>query len=171
MKKQLIVAGIATAVGVTGLAGVGVASAATDTTDTSPMSSLVEAVATKFNLKEADVQAVFDAQRTQMQAEREAGVKEKVAQLVTDGKLIQEQADKLNAKRAELQKEREALKDSNKSREEMKTEREAMRTELEAWAKENGIDTEYLRYVMGGGHHGHGGTRGFKSTGSGSTTE
>lgn len=171
MKKQLIVAGIATAVGVTGLAGVGVASAAADTSSTNPMSSLVEAVATKFNLKEADVQAVFDAQRTQMQAEREAEVEKKVAQLVTDGKLTQDQADKLNAKRAELQKAREALKDSDKTREEMKTERETKRTELEAWAKENGIDTEYLRYVVDGGHHGHRGMRGFKPTESSEAVE
>lgn len=159
MKKQLVAMGIATAVGVTSLAGIGVANAATDTSSNSnPMSSLVEAIATKFNLSESEVQSVFDEQRTQMEAEREAEVKEKVAQLVTDGKISQAQADKINAKRAELKKEREANRDSSdtKTREEMKSEMEAKRTELEAWAKENDIDDQYLRYVMGGGR-GHGG--------------
>ena len=94
--------------------------------------------------------------RRKMEAERETQVKADVAQLVTDGKITQAQADKINAKRAELQKEREANKDTTKTREEMKTEMDAKKTELEQWAKDNGINTDYLRYVMGGGH-GHGG--------------
>ena len=159
MKKHLVAAGIATAVGITGLTGIGIANAATTTTSTNPMSSLVDAIATKFNLNKTEVQAVFDAQRTEMQAQREAEIKKEVAQLVADGKLTQDQADKINAKRAELQKEREALKDAatTKTREEMKSEMDAKRTELEAWAKDNGIDTQYLRFVFGGRGHGPGG--------------
>jgi uncharacterized protein (DUF305 family) len=160
MRKQLLVAGIATAVGITGLTGVGIASAATNAA-TSPMSGLVEAISTKFNLNKTDVQAVFDEQRTKMQAEREAEVKQEVAQLVTDGKLTQDQADKINAKRAELQKAREAAMTAGetKTREERKSEVDAKRTELETWATDNGIDTEYLRFVMGHGGRGHGGPR------------
>lgn len=166
MKKQLVAMGIAAAVGVTGLTGFSVANATTDSAASNdPMSGLVDAIATKFNLKEADVQAVFDTQHDAMQAEREASVKVKIAQLVTDGKITQAQADKINEKRAELQAEREAAKDSGKTREEMKTEMGAKRTELKAWAEENDIEQEYLRYVMGGGHgqarHGHGGPGGF----------
>ncbi len=165
MKKQLITAGIAAAVGVTGLAGVASVSAATDTsTSTNPMSSLVDAIASKFSLDKSKVQAVFDEQRTKMEAERETEVKADVAQLVKDGKLTQAQADAINAKRAELTKEREANRDANKdlSRSEMKSKMDAKRTELEAWAKEQGIDTQYLRYVVGFGHGpgGPGGMRG-----------
>lgn len=159
MKKQLAIAGIVAGIATAGVTGVGIANAATtSTTSTNPMSSLVDAIASKFNLNKSDVQAVFDAQRTQMQAEREAQIKEEVAQLVSDGKITQAQADKINAKRAEIQKEREANKDTatTNTREEMKTEMDAKRTELEKWAKDNGISTDYLRYVMGGGH-GHGG--------------
>ena len=139
MKKQLIAASLAAAVGVTGLVGVGVANAATDTNSTNPMSGLVKAVATKFNLKEADVQSVFDEQRTKMMEERETQIKEDIAQLVTDDKITQEQADELNAKRAEIKAEHEAARESDteKTREEMKSEMEAKRTELETWAKEN----------------------------------
>ena len=157
MKKHLVAAGIATAIGITGLTGVAVANAATDTNTSSPMSGLVDAIATKFNLNKADVQSVFDEQRTKMEAERETQVKDEVAQLVKDGKLTQDQADKINAKRAELKAAREAARtsDSTKTREQMKTEMDAKRTELETWAKDNGIDTAYLRYVFGGGP-GHG---------------
>jgi len=165
MKKQLVAASIATAIGVTGVAGVGVANAATDTSDsTGPMSGLVEAIATKFNLNKDEVQAVVDSERSEMEAEREADVKADVAKLVSDGKITQTQADQINTKRAELQKEREATiaddTSTSKTREEMKTERDAQRTELETWAKDNGIDTSYLKYVMGGGHGHRGGPRG-----------
>lgn len=159
MKKQLAIAGLVAGIATAGVTGVGIANAATTSTSTTnPMSSLVDALATKFNLNKTEVQAVFDAQRTQMEANREAEIKKEVAQLVTDGKITQAQADKINAKRAEMQKEREANKDTatTKTREEMKTEMQTRKSELEQWAKDNGISTDYLRYVMGGGH-GHGG--------------
>lgn len=160
MKKQLAIAGLVAGITTAGITGVGIANAATDTstTNTNPMSSLVDAIASKFNLNKSEVQAVFDTQRSQMEANREAEAKEQVAQAVTDGKITQSQADQINAKRAELQEEREARKDTapTKSREEMKSEMDAKRTELEQWAKDNGISTEYLRFVMGG-EHGHGG--------------
>lgn len=162
MKKQLAIAGLVAGITTAGIATAGIASAATDTSSNSthPMSSLVDAIASKFNLDKSEVQAVFDEQKTKMETEREAKVKEEVAQLVTDGKLTQAQADAINAKRAELQKEREANRDAatSKTRQEMKTEMDAKRTELKQWAKDNGISTEYLRYVMGGpGRGGHGG--------------
>lgn len=160
MKKYLAVAGIASVIGVAGLTGVGVVNAAANSsTSTDPMSSLVDALASKFNLNKSDVQSVFDAQRTKMEADHEATIKAEVAQLVTDGKITQDQADKINAKRAEIQKQREADRASNQSltHEQRKAKRDQERTDLETWAKNNGIDTQYLRYVMGGhGHHGMG---------------
>lgn len=101
MKKVIIASSIA-ALGVTGLAGGAVFATANSTSGTDPMSGLVSAIATKFNLKKDNVQKVFDEQRTQMETQREQEVKDQVAQLVKDGKLTQAQADKINAKRAEL---------------------------------------------------------------------
>ncbi len=57
------------------------------------MSSLVSAIAKKFNLKTADVQAVFDEQHKSMDATRTTEVKSKLTQLVSDGKLTQSQAN------------------------------------------------------------------------------
>lgn len=156
MKRHLAVIGAITAISAAGFTGVQIASAATDTS-TNPMSSLVDAVATKFNLNKSDVQAVFDEQRSQMEADREAEIKEQIAQLVSDGKLTQAQADKINAKRAELKTERDANREANQNltEEQRATEREEHKTALDTWFKENGIDTQYRYLLMGG--HGHGG--------------
>ncbi len=159
MKKQLLAAGVATVIGVTGL-GAGVAHAATSSEENDgPMSSLVSAIATKFNLDKTQVQEVFDAQREAMEKEREEKVQTELKQLVTDGKLTQAQADAITAKRTELETQREANKDSMKdlSSDERKAKMDEQKTALEAWAKEQGISTEYLRYVMGHGPGGHGG--------------
>jgi hypothetical protein len=160
MRKHLVIAATAATIGITGL-GAGIAQAATNSdssTKTDSMSNLVEAVANKFNLNKTEVQQVFDEQKVEMQAEHEQNIKEQIAKLVTDGKISQAQVDAINAKRAELQQEREANKDKFQSmtEDERKTERDQHKTDLEAWAKENNIDTKYLRFVMGGQGHGPG---------------
>jgi hypothetical protein len=152
MKKHLVAVGIASTVGLAGVAGVGMASAATDTTN--PQDGLISAIASKFNLEKDEVKKVFDEQRAANEKEREAKVNEELAQLVKDGKLTQAQVDTLKAKKAELQKEREANREEvkDKTRDEMKAKMDAKHTELENWASAQGIDKEYLKYVFGGGH-------------------
>lgn len=160
MKKVIIASSIA-ALGVTGLAGGAVFATANSTSGTDPMSGLVSAIATKFNLKKDDVQKVFDEQRTQMETQREQEVKDQVAQLVKDGKLTQAQADKIDAKRAELVKEREANRTSeqNLTDAQRKTKMEERKTALDTWLKDNSIDSQYA-YLLMGGHGGRGGRGG-----------
>lgn len=162
MKKVIIASSIA-ALGVTGLAGGAVFATANSTSGTDPMSGLVSAIATKFNLKKDDVQKVFDEQRTQMETQREQEVKDQVAQLVKDGKLTQAQADKINAKRAELVKEREANRTSeqNLTDAQRKTKMEERKTTLDTWLKDNSIDSQYA-YLLMGGRGGRGGPDGGK---------
>jgi hypothetical protein len=162
MKKVIIASSIA-ALGVTGLAGGAVFATANSTSGTDPMSGLVSAIATKFNLKKDNVQKVFDEQRTQMETQREQEVKDQVAQLVEDGKLTQAQADKINAKRAELVKEREANRTSeqNLTDAQRKTKMEERKTALDTWFKDNNIDSQYV-YLLMGGHGGRGGPDGGK---------
>lgn len=162
MKKVIIASSIA-ALGVTGLAGGAVFATANSTSGTDPMSGLVSAIATKFNLKKDDVQKVFDEQRTQMETQREQEVKDQVAQLVKDGKLTQAQADKINAKRAELVKEREANRTSeqNLTDAQRKTKMEERKTTLDTWLKDNNIDSQYA-YLLMGGRGGRGGPDGGK---------
>lgn len=160
MKKQFLAAGLAATIGIAGV-GAGVVNAAADTSKTDPTSSLVDKIATKFNLNKSDVQAVFDEQKTTRDAARETEIKAAVTQLVTDGKLSLAQADAINAKRADLQKDHEANRATmdGLSPEARKEKMETKRSELESWAKSQGIPTEYLRYVVGHGgpgmRHGH----------------
>ena len=161
MKKQLMVAGVVAATSLAGLTGAQIANAETNAQSgtTNPMSSLVDALATKFNLNKADVQKVVDEQHAKMQAEREQQVQDQVAALVTDGKLTQAQADKINAKRAELQKERDANRTAMQEMTdtERKAEMASHRTELNQWMEDNGIDSQYAYLLMGGHGRGHGG--------------
>ena len=170
MKKQLIIAGVVASTSIAGLAGVQIANAVTNSSDgdADPMSSLVNALATKFKLNKADVQKVVDEQHAKMQAEREQRVKDQVSALVTDGKLTQAQADKINTKRAELDKEREANRTAGQNltaeqrqakRQEMQTKMETKKAELTTWLKDNGIDEQYA-YLLMGGRGGHGGPGG-----------
>lgn len=161
MRKHLAAALVVTGVASAGLVGVGVAHAATSTVGTNPMSSLVDAIASKFNLNKAEVQAVFDTEHSKMEAARETDVKATVAQLVKDGKLTQPQADAINAKRAELDKEREANRTSDQSLTDAQRQAKMQerRTAMDKWFTDNNIPTAYRYLVMGGGR-GHGGPGG-----------
>lgn len=161
MKKSIVTASVTAIVAVTGLTGLGIASAATQTNDSNRMSGLVSAIAKKFNLKESDVQSVFDANRAEMEAKRDNEVKTELATLVKDGKLTQAQADAITAKRAELQKTRDANRESmdGKTDTERKVAMDAERAALDKWFNDNGISTDY-RYLVFGGGHGHGGLGG-----------
>ncbi|MFZ1812564.1 MAG: hypothetical protein WAU02_03545 [Candidatus Saccharimonadales bacterium] len=157
MKKHLAAALLVTGVAGAGLIGAGVANAATSTNGANPMSSLVDAIASKFNLNKTDVQAVFDAEHSKMEATREADAKAEIAQLVKDGKLTQPQADAITTKRAELDKERDANRtaDQKLTDEQRQTKMTERRTALDKWAADNNIPAEY-RYLLKGGKGGHG---------------
>lgn len=130
-----------------------------------PISSLIKAIASKFNLSESDVQSVFDDQRTQMESQHKQMEQARLSQAVTDGKLTQAQADAITAKQAEMQADREANKDSfgSKTEAERKTEMEAKKADLEQWATDNNIPKEFMPFGGGrtpGGPGGHGGFKG-----------
>lgn len=143
-----------------GIAGIGAnALHAATGTNSNPMSSLVAAIAEKFNLNQADVQQVFDAEHAKEEANREAEYKTRIAADVTSGKLTQDQADKILAKNAELQ--------SLKTNFEGKTEVEkqaAMKAEMDSlktWSTDNNIPLQYLEFGFGhGGPHNHRGMGG-----------
>ncbi len=174
MSKKLMITGATMVAGLGGLASVGLVSAAT--TSTSGQSSIIDKIASKFNLNKDEVKAVFDEEHAAREAEMTAKADTELSQLVTDGKITAEQKDKIIAKRTELQKQREADRTAMESKTdaERKTAMEARKTELDKWASDNGIDTQYMRYVMGGGRggHGHGGPGGdFKPSDSSTSTQ
>ena len=114
--------------------------------ETNPMSTLVQKLADRFGLNASDVQEVFDEHHTQMQEERSAQMQSSLAEAVTNGEITEDQKVLILAKHAELEAARQSQMQNmqNLSMEERKSAMETERTELEAWAKENGIDKDYL---------------------------
>ncbi len=116
--------------------------------DNNPMhASLISKIAQKFNLKEADVEAVFEAVRDEKQEEMKSQRVEKLSQAVKDGVITEAQKTTLLAKM-----------------EEHIGERQANRAEMQNWYKTEGIDEtklrEYMRPVGKGDGEGRGmGTR------------
>lgn len=142
------------AIGVSGLVGVGVVSAQ----PANGRSSLVDAVASKFNLNKSDVQKVFDENKAQHQAEHQQKVSDRLQKLVDDGTITASQKTAIEAKLKDFRASREADMSSMKdlTPAERKAKMEAHKTELESWAKAQGLDLSRLKGVFGGpGHRGH----------------
>jgi hypothetical protein len=120
--------------------------------------TIVSKIASKFGLKESDVQAVFDQNRQEHQAQMQIKFEEQLSQKVKDGKITETQKQLILAKHKEFQANRQSTMDSmkNLTPEQRKTEMEKERTELQTWAKNNGIDEQYLM----GGRGGFGGPKG-----------
>jgi chromosome segregation ATPase len=159
--KSLIVAGILGTVGVTALTGVGIASAESGTSNTAdPMSSLVQKIASKFNLNKDDVQKLFDEDRTAHQAEREQHIATRLQGFVDDGTITAAQKTAIENKLKELKAERESDKETLKdlTDTQRKAKMDEKKTELESWAKEQGLDLSKLKGIFGG-PGGHGGPR------------
>lgn len=163
-KKTIATFAIVTVVGL-GILGSSSAFAQTTANGQSPMSSLAQKIAEKFGLNQADVQAVFDEEHETRQASMKADFEARINQYVTSGKITEAQKQLILQKRSELAAAHKAQKESTKNLtpEERKSQMEAERTSLKAWAKENGIDIQYL---MPQGGKGHGGHRGFGGPGA-----
>lgn len=161
LNKSLLVGGILTTLGLGTLATVGIASAETGTDSNNPMSSLVQKIASKFNLNKDEVQKVFDEDRSAREAEREKDQAERLQKLVDAGTITASQKTAIEAKIKEMKAERDANKDSMKdlSDTERKAKMDAKKTELETWAKQQGLDLTKLQGVLMGGH-GRGGHNG-----------
>lgn len=96
-------------------------------------SAITKKLVERFSLKENEVQAVFDEEHQERLAQMGAEFEEKLTQEVADGKLTAAQKESILAKRQELQKQHE---------------------ELRNWAEENNIDPKYLMGGFGFGRKG-----------------
>lgn len=136
--------------------GIGVSQAATNTTRSNHMSTLVSAIAQKFNLNPTDVQQVIEQQHTamaqQMQTKHAEAQKTVLDQAVKNGKITQAQENLILAKQAEMKTFMEGLKDKTPA--ERKTALEANKAALTQWAKNNNIPEQYLMNRGPGGHGG-----------------
>lgn len=151
MNKNLLVAVAVTALSIGAISPL-VASADTN----SGQNTIADKIATKFNLNKDEVQKVFDEEHAARNKEMEQNYKDKLAEAVKNGKITQEQADKIQQKHTEIEAERDKNREAfkNMSHDERHAAMEKKRAELEQWAKDNGIDEQYLRPSLGG--HGPG---------------
>lgn len=156
-KKTLTALGVAMILGLS-IIGASSTFAQTTTTRQDPMSSIVEKIAAKFNLNKADVQTVFDENRKEHTAQMKANFGTQLSTYVTEGKITEAQKKLITEKRAELDAARGMQKDSSQTLtpEKRRAQMEAKRTEIETWAKDNGIDMQYLSPKGGRGHGGFG---------------
>jgi Skp family chaperone for outer membrane proteins len=155
IKKPLLIVGATALIGTASVIGTGLASAATGSTNSD---SLVDKIAQKFKLNKSDVQAVFDQNKADHQAQHQADLKASLDQAVKDGKITSQQEAKILDKLKELKAQHEADHQTmeNKTPEERKAAMDAKKTEIEQWAKDNGISPDILKYLRPGGHGHHG---------------
>lgn len=100
--------------------------------DTNPIhDSLITKIAQRFSLKEADVEAVFEAVRDEKREEMRSQRVEKLAQAVKDGVITESQKNTI------LSKMEEHIGERRENREEMQN-----------WFKDQGIDEVKLREYM-----------------------
>ena len=137
----------------------GLAVHAASSADTSG-TSLVDKIAAKFNLKTADVQAVFDADKATHEDDRAAEEKTRLDTAVTDKKITQAQEDLIIAKQAEMKTAMDAAKNTTQTQAERQAARKTQMDALKQWATDNNIPMEYLRPMGGPSGRGHGGPGG-----------
>jgi hypothetical protein len=126
--------------------------------DENPQNTLVQKIAQRFGLNEAEVEAVFDEDRSERQAEMQARFADRLIQAVSDGEITEAQKQLILDKHEEMQTERETEREQfrNMTAEERRSQMQVHRQELETWAETNGIDMENLFGFggpKGGGMH------------------
>lgn len=151
-KSKIMKIGVVSAVLCATSLGAGAVYAASNgSTAGGQMTGLVSAIAQRFGLNESDVQAVFDAERAEMQTareeERDTRFSERLTTAVAEGRLTQAQADLITAKRAELEEGRTSLE--GLTGEERRTAMQAERAALRQWAEDNGIPMEFCMFEGG----------------------
>lgn len=170
-KKTKIIVALAIIIGITA-AGVGVMQAATNNNGRPNfMSNIVNAIAQKFNLNPTDVQQVVDEQqaqqKAQMDVQRQQSFTDRINKAVTDGKLTQDQANKILAEKASVDSQIAALK--GKTGDDLKNAMKQIMDSEKQWATDNNIPQQYLMFGFGGGRGGFGGP-GFKGHGKPATS-
>lgn len=140
-KKALLASGLASASLASLILVGGVAFAQTNQ---SPNGGLAQSIASKFNLNKDDVQKVIDQQHQDM-------MKQHLDKLVSNGKITQEQEDKIIVKLAEMKPRFDAAK-ANTDEATRKKAMDTLRAEMQQWEKDNNIP----KGVMGPQHGPHG---------------
>ena len=120
--------------------------------------TLIQRLATKFNLNQDEVKVVFDEFHQQKQTAMQQKFADRLNQLVTDGKITEAQKAAILAKHQEMQQQMQSTRDQvkNMTEAERRAFHEQKRAELEQWAKDNNVDLSLFPMMMGKGNKGMG---------------
>ncbi len=154
MNTKMLLPVIAGAIGLAGLGGIHAFAASTSQAPR----PIVQKIAQKFGLKEADVQAVFDQDKTGHMAQMKTNLSTKLDQQVKDGKLTATQKQAILDKMDQLHQQHEVdrTKLENITPAERKAAMQKHRQEMQDWAKQNNIDLKDLPFrPKGFGPRGH----------------
>lgn len=147
-KQAMIIGAGVLAIGASGL-GVSATTSALQDSDGESQNGIVSALASKFNLKEDEVNEVFNDQREErseaMKAEREESLKS----ALNDEKISQAQYDHITSAWSEL----DQIRDGEKT-DENRQKANTIRKELHVWIEEQNIDKSALGMPEHGGRHG-----------------
>lgn len=106
--------------------------------------TIVENIATTFNLDPSAVQDVFVQTRVQNQEQR-------LTEMVTEGKITEEQKVAIIAKQEELRSKIESLKTQGLSEEDLREQMKTIHAEMRTWMEEQGIEMGPVRKAFNGG--------------------
>jgi hypothetical protein len=109
--------------------------------------SVAQEIANKFHLNESDVQSVFSQHRQEMQAKMESNYETYLGNLVTSGKITEEQQQLILSKHKELISQMQSNGKNFKSMTpaQRKAQMQSTMKDLQDWAKQNNISLKYLR--------------------------
>ena len=127
--------------------------------NSSRRTSIIERIASRFNLNKNDVQSVFDEQRKAHREEMTKQLETRLSEAVSKGTINEEQKSLILTKHEELQKEREADLESrhDMTPEERRADAQKHRDEMKSWAEANNIPSEFVGIgIMRDGAHGRG---------------
>jgi hypothetical protein len=155
-KKIKIMAVVAIAIGIITVGLGGAVNASTNNGNGfNFMTGLASAIAQKFNLNVNDVQQVIDDQmvqkKVQVMADNQQTFLNRVNKAVADGKLTQDQANKIIAKKASIELEISALK--GKTQDEIKNGIEKIHESTRQWMTDNNIPKQYFMVGFNGNLH------------------
>ena len=118
-------------------------------------SSMYKPVTEKFNLNEAEVQAVFSEVRDERRVQMQAQLETKLDEAIANGELTTQQKELILGKHEEMKANREDEETdwSELSPEERQLKSQEQRQMMQAWAEENGVDFKYFDQKQAD-HHG-----------------
>lgn len=120
--------------------------------------TIIQRIAQRFNLNQADVQKVFDEQKTEILNQKRSQLETRLNQAVADGKItqVQKQAilDKFGQMKSSMWADKKQL--HNITPEQRQQAKAQKQQELQTWAQQNGLNPQTLQDLIGHGAKGFG---------------